>query len=70
MYQTKFPRVMIDNRLDRKDHITYICGNVFCGTGVLVKAHNYLNQTGLFFIKNSFDIPIFNELQPNMGLCV
>ena len=45
--QTKFLGVIIDNKLTWKNHILYICGKISRGIGMLIKACNYLNQTGL-----------------------
>ena len=55
--QTKFLGVMIDNKLTWKNHISYICGKISREIGMLIKARNYLNQTGLLSLYYSFTYP-------------
>ena len=52
--QTKFLGVIIDNELTWKNHISYICGKISRGIGMLIKARNYLNQTVLLSSYYSF----------------
>ena len=49
--QTKFLGVIIDNKLTWKNHILYICWKISHGIGMLIKACNYLNQTGLLLYR-------------------
>ena len=45
--KTKFLRIIIDNKLKWKDHISYITGKVSRGVGMIIKARNYLKRNGL-----------------------
>ena len=42
--KTKFLGVIIDNKLNWKDYISYICGKKTRGIGMIIKARNYLNN--------------------------
>ena len=41
--KTKFLGVIIDNKLTWREHISYICGNVAKGMGIISKVRKYLN---------------------------
>ena len=56
---TKFLGIIIDNKLNWKDHISYIAGKVSRGVGVIIKARNYLNRDGLMCLYYSFVYPYF-----------
>ena len=57
--RTKFLGVFIDNKLNWKDHISYISGKVSRGIGMIIKARNYLNQYGLLALYHAFIYPYF-----------
>ena len=57
VYKTKFLGVIIDNKLNWKDHISYICGKKARGIGMIIKAGNYLNKNGLMALYYSFVYP-------------
>ena len=57
VYKTKFLGVIIDNKLNWKDHISYICGNIARGIGKIIKASNFLNKNGLMALYYSFVYP-------------
>ena len=56
---TKFLGNIIDNKLNWKDHISYIAGKVSRGVGMIIKARNYLNRDGLMCLYYSFVYPYF-----------
>ena len=56
---TKFLGIIIDNKLNWKDHISYIAGKVSRGVGMIIKARNYLNRDGLMCLYYSFVYPYF-----------
>ena len=45
--KTQFPRIIIDNKLTWKWHIDHIAGKLSRGIGMIIKARQYLNNTGL-----------------------
>ena len=45
--KTKFIGVLIDNKLNWKDHISYVASKISRGLGMIIKARNYLNKDGL-----------------------
>ena len=55
--KTKFLVVLIDNKLNRKDHISYISSKIARGLGMIIKARNYLNKDGLVNLYYSFIYP-------------
>ena len=55
--ETKFLGVSIDNELNWKNHIAYICGKISRGIGMIIKARSYLNQSGLMSLYHSFIYP-------------
>ena len=57
VYKTKFLALRIDNRLHWKNQISYICGKIFRGIGILIKACNFLNHTGLLSLHYLFTYP-------------
>ena len=57
--KTKFLRVIIDNKLTWKSHITHICGKVARGIGIIIKARKWLNQDSLISLYYSFIYPYF-----------
>ena len=56
---TKFLGIIIDNKLNWKDHISSIAGRVSLGVGMIIKARNYLNRNGLMCLYYSFVWPYF-----------
>ena len=57
--RTKFVGVFIDNKLNWKDHVTYISGKIARGIWMIKKARNYLNQDGLLALYHAFIYPYF-----------
>ena len=57
VHKTKFPGVITDNKLTRKQHISYICGKISRGIGLIIKARHYLNKDGLLALYYSFVYP-------------
>ena len=55
--KTKFLGVIIDNKLNWKDHIMYISGKIARGIGILTKARKLLNRETLVSIYYSFIYP-------------
>ena len=55
--KTKFLGVIIDNKLTWKEHISYICGKISRGIGMIIKARHYLNKDGLLALYYSFVYP-------------
>ena len=57
VYKIKFLGVIINNKLNWKDHISYICGKIARGIGMIIKARNYLNKDGIMAPYYSFVYP-------------
>ena len=55
--KTKFLGVIIDNKLTWKEPISYICGKISKGIGMIIKARHYLNKDGLLALYYSFVYP-------------
>ena len=56
---TTFLGIIIDNKLNWKDHISYIAGKDSRGVGMVIKARNYLKRDGLMCLYFSFVYPYF-----------
>ena len=56
---TKFLGVIIDNKLNWKDHISYTCRKVARGIGVIIKARKVLRNESLKSLYYSFIYPYF-----------
>ena len=54
---TKFLGVVIDNKLNWKDHIMHIAGKISRGIGMIIKARDYLNKDGLLALYSAFIYP-------------
>ena len=52
--KTKFLGVMIDKKFTWKEHIALASGKITQGIGMVIKARNYLNKSGLLNIYYSF----------------
>ena len=57
VYKTKFLGVIIDNKFNWKDHISYICGKISKGIGMIIKARNCVNKDSLMALYYSFVYP-------------
>ena len=57
VHKTKFLGVIIDNKLTWKENISYICGKISRGIGMIIKARHYLNKDGLLALYYSFVYP-------------
>ena len=55
--KTKFLGIIIDNKLTWKWHIDHIAGKISRGIGMIIKARQYLNKTGLMSLYYSFIYP-------------
>ena len=55
--RTKFLGVIIDKKLTWKERIALTSGKIFRGIGMVMKARNYLNKSGLITIYCSFIYP-------------
>ena len=53
----KFLGVMLDNKVNWKDHINYISGKVSRGIGMILKARRYLTKKALMTLYYSFIYP-------------
>jgi hypothetical protein len=56
----KFLGVVLDNKLNFSDHISYVCKKVSKGIGILYKARPFINHKGLMTLYNSFLLPYFS----------
>ena len=56
--KTKFLGVIIDNKVNWKDHINYIAGKISRGIGMIIKARKYLQKPALITLYYSLYIPI------------
>ena len=56
--KTNFLGVIIDNKVNWKDHINYIAGKIFRGIGMIIKARKYLQKPALITLYYSLYIPI------------
>jgi len=57
--KTKFLGIYIDNKLNWKDHISYISGKIARGIGMLIKARKCLDKTTLRNLYYTFIYPYF-----------
>ena len=57
VHKTKFLGVFIDNKLNWKDHISYLIGKISKDIGMIIKARQYLNKNGLIALYCSFIYP-------------
>ena len=55
--KTKFLGIIIDNKLTRKWHIDHIAGKISHVIGMIIKARQYLNKSGLISLYYSFIYP-------------
>ena len=53
----KFLGVVLDNKLNFKEHLSYVCKKVSRCIGILYKARQFINGTGLITLYNSFFYP-------------
>ena len=56
-FQTKFLGVIIDSQLTWKHHISYICGKIAKGIGIIIKARKLFDQETLVTLYYSFIYP-------------
>ena len=59
---TKFLGVIIDNKLTWKEHVSYICGKVAKGIGIISKVRKYLNRNTLLDLYYSFIYPYLTAI--------
>ena len=57
--KTEFLGVIIDNKINWKDHIKYIAGKVSQGVGMMIKARQYLRKEGLLSLYHTLIYPYF-----------
>ena len=55
--KTKFLGIIIDDKLTWKWHIDHIAGKISRGIGMIIKARQYLNKSGLMSLYYSFIYP-------------
>ena len=55
--KTKFLGVIIDSKLNWKEHISYISGKLARSIGMIIKARHFLNKHGLIALYYSFLYP-------------
>ena len=55
--KTKFLGVIIDSKLNWKEHISYVSGKLSCSIGMIIKARHFLNNHGLIALYYSFLYP-------------
>ena len=55
--KTKFLGVIIDNKMNWKEHIAYIAGKLSRGIGMIIKARHYLNKDALLSLYYGFIYP-------------
>ena len=66
--KTKFLGVIIDNKLSWKEHISYVCGKVAKGIGIVSKVRKYLNKSTLLELYYSFIYPYLTYCNQVWGL--
>ena len=66
--KTKFLGVIINNKLTWKEHISYICGKVAKGIGIISKVRKYLNKDTLLDLYYSFIYPYLTYCNQVWGL--
>ena len=66
--KTKFLGVIIDNKLTWKEHISYICGKVAKGIGIISNVRKYLNKNTLLDLYYSFIYPYLTYCNQVWGL--
>ena len=57
VHKTKFLGVFIDNKLNWKDHVSYLIGKISKGIGMVIKARQYFIKNGLIVLYYSFIYP-------------
>ena len=55
--KTKFLGVVIDNKLNWKEHVSLISGKISRSIGMIIKAKHSLNKDALMTLYNSFIYP-------------
>ena len=55
--KTKFLGVVIDNKLNWKEHVSLISGKISRSIGMIIKAKHNLNKDALMTLYNSFIYP-------------
>ena len=57
VHERKFLGVFIDNKLNWKDHMSYLICEISKGIGMIIKARQYLNKNGIIPLYYSFIYP-------------
>ena len=57
VYKTKFLGVIIDHKIARKVHVTYVSGKISRSIGILIKARSCLNKHAMMTFDYSFIYP-------------
>ena len=67
-----FLGVIIDNKLNWRDHVSLVCRKVARRLGVIIKARKVLQKESLISLYYSFLYLylIYCKLQPNLGICL
>ena len=66
--KTKFLGVIIDSKLSWKEHISYVCGKVAKGIGIISKVRKYVNKSTLLELYYSFSYPYLTYCNHVWGL--
>ena len=66
--KTKFLGVIIDSKLSWKEHISYVCGKVAKGIGIISKVRKYVNKSTLLELYYSFIYPYLTYCNHVWGL--
>ena len=67
VYVTKFLGVLIDHKLNWKDHINHICNKVSRNIAIIYKASKVLNIKSLFSLYCTLILPYLNYCSENWG---
>ena len=67
VYVTKFLGVLIDHKLNWKDHINHICNKVSRNIAIIYKASKVLNTKSLFSLYCTLILPYLNYCSENWG---
>ena len=67
---SKFLGVIIDDQLNWKDHVSFVCRKVARGLSVIIKARKVLRNESLKSLYYSFFLSLLDILQPGLGICL
>ena len=70
VHKSKFLGVFVDNKLNWKDHVSYLIGKISKGIGMIIKARQYLNKKGLIALYYSFIYPYLIYCDHILGVLI